>query len=245
MLILKVAICDDDEVYRKDILHHLFEYMFKTDIELSISEYESGDALLSDYHSKGDFDLVFLDVEMPGKNGLKIADEIRNFDKELYIVYVSSYPQYMQDSFKVHPYYYLSKPVTFENIAHVLSDIVDSVKDKNVLYSVINSNGDEIPVNIKRIIYIETLDSKSKTLIFHLNSEKIIGKGTISEWERKLNNCEFYLCNRNTLVSILNVKYIKGNEVVLNNSDVITMSRNKTKELKKKFSKLIITYNNV
>ena len=65
MLILKVAICDDDEVYRKDILHHLFEFMFKTDIELNISEYESGDALLGNYHSKGDFDLLFLDVEIP------------------------------------------------------------------------------------------------------------------------------------------------------------------------------------
>ena len=111
----KTAICDDNITEINILTNYLKQYEIEYDIEFKTDLYSSADALIEKYISVGMYDLLFLDVEMPGKNGLDAASIIRQRgDRDVRIIFVSNYPEYMQDSFNVQAFHYLSKPLSYE-----------------------------------------------------------------------------------------------------------------------------------
>ena len=94
---LNIAICDDDEAaieYLKSCITHFY---FAFDVEVSISTFTSGRAFLDSYTEKGQYQLIFMDVEMPELNGLDTASILRStIDRYALLVFVSNYPEYMQ-----------------------------------------------------------------------------------------------------------------------------------------------------
>lgn len=118
---LNIAICDDDEAaieYLKSCITHFY---FAFDVEVSISTFTNGRAFLDSYTEKGQYQLIFMDVEMPELNGLDTASILRStIDRYALLVFVSNYPEYMQKSFTVRAFYYLTKPYTTEDVEEVL-----------------------------------------------------------------------------------------------------------------------------
>lgn len=89
---LNIAICDDDEAaieYLKSCITHFY---FAFDVEVSISTFTSGRAFLDSYTEKGQYQLIFMDVEMPELNGLDTASILRStIDRYALLVFVSNY----------------------------------------------------------------------------------------------------------------------------------------------------------
>ena len=123
---LNIAICDDDEAaieYLKSCITHFY---FAFDVEVSISTFTSGRAFLDSYTEKGQYQLIFMDVEMPELNGLDTASILRStIDRYALLVFVSNYPEYMQKSFTVRAFYYLTKPYTSEDVEEVLKNAIN------------------------------------------------------------------------------------------------------------------------
>ncbi len=107
-MIFKVAICDDEANDIFLLKNHLQKIGADLDIDFEITTYNDSRLLLSDYVLPGTFHILFLDVEMPEPNGIAAAQRIRSLpDRDVRIVFVSSYPQYMKDSFNVQTFQYL------------------------------------------------------------------------------------------------------------------------------------------
>lgn len=123
---LNIAICDDDEAaieYLKSCITHFY---FAFDVEVSISTFTSGRTFLDSYTEKGQYQLIFMDVEMPELNGLDTASILRStIDRYALLVFVSNYPEYMQKSFTVRAFYYLTKPYTTEDVEEVLKNAIN------------------------------------------------------------------------------------------------------------------------
>ena len=110
---LKIAICDDCEKDRKHMMQLLLSYAFVHECDFHIEEFQNGKGLQERYRTRDTFQIIFIDIEMPDESGIDVADRIkRNVDHDVKVVFVSNYPEYMQDSFKVHPYHFLQKQVT-------------------------------------------------------------------------------------------------------------------------------------
>lgn len=239
---LKIAICDDDIKDCSIIHHHLEHYGIQFDIDYQIREYTSAEQLLLDYNKSYPFHILFLDVEMPIMNGLELAKHIRQHkDKQVIIVFISNYPRYMQDSFEVHPFHYLTKPVNEQEFQKVMSQIVQEFETSTIHKVVIHEDKQEELVNINDLLYIEAQNGKKGQLSFVLSDKTLQSKGVLIDWEKELSPHHFILCHRGILVNINHIHYIKERNVVLKNGIILPLSRRKEKELRMLFSKHILT----
>ena len=107
---LNIAICDDDTndiaIMKKNIL----QYTIETDNNIVVSSYFSASDILSDYKNHL-YQIVLLDIEMPDINGMELARQLRDMDDDLLIIFTTSYPEYMHESFEVQPFQFITKPV--------------------------------------------------------------------------------------------------------------------------------------
>lgn len=119
---VKIAVCDDE----KNIRSYLVSLIRKQNIECSIMEYASADEYLADGR---EHDLIFLDIEMEGSDGMGLARHIRGMDacRQPIIIFVTGYEKYVYDAFDVGAFQYLVKPVDEQKFADVFSRAVAQI----------------------------------------------------------------------------------------------------------------------
>lgn len=167
---------------------------------------------------------------MPDGSGITLADVIkRNFDHHVMIVFVSNYPKYMQDSFAVHPYHFLQKPVPEVEMKQLLSDILEEYTKNLSLISVVDGYDREYTLNLKDVYYIEVKNAKSKELCFHMREDVVPAKGTITTWSSMLDETMFMMCSRTVLVNLSHIHYLKDCTIIFDNGASVSMSRRNRK----------------
>lgn len=244
-MILKIAICDDDKNESASLYSLLNTYQMMNDIDFELSSFSSGKSLLDTYTAPGTFHVLFLDVEMPELDGIKIAELIRGMkDRRVIIVFVSNYPEYMQDSFSVHPYHYLQKPVSQEKIISLMNNIIEDIQEEKILCTLIQNDLSEETINLKDVLYIETIDAKHEILKFHLNNRSITTKGILAKWEKELSEHNFFLCYRGFLVNLIHIHFFDNRELVLDNEERIPMSRKNEKLLRDLYLNRVVILKN-
>ena len=120
---VKIAVCDDSKYMRGEVRKRILQYSMKKDFDYTVEEYEVGEKLIE---SEVKYDLIFMDYEFEdnGANGLEIARKIREDDKNSTIVFVSSYPSIVFDTFEVGTFRFLIKPIDDKKF----NDVLDSSK---------------------------------------------------------------------------------------------------------------------
>ena len=120
---LRIAICDD-ETDARDALRFQLEKILIEDAEEIVYEFSSGTNAASWLaNHPGEIDLLFLDVEMKGLNGMETAEKIRTFDEQILIVFVTGYSDYVFDGYLVGALDYLMKPVSEEKLRQLIGRI--------------------------------------------------------------------------------------------------------------------------
>ena len=116
-----VAICDDEAIFREELRSILFAYKAERRLHIDVYQYSNGEALLSD---KKIFDIVFLYQQMPGLNGMQVARTLRSRSISCSIVFVTSYPDFVYESFEVQPFRFLRKPVSSDEINDLMNTFI-------------------------------------------------------------------------------------------------------------------------
>lgn len=233
---LKIAVCDDNINDRENLKSTLLNYYFANDIELSVDLFASGKELLDHYRKSEDYQIILLDIEMPQASGIEIAETIRStIDRHAVIIFISNYPQYMQDSFRVHPFYYIMKPFTSEDIFQLMDNIVKEIESSHIIYSLISTEQGDVTINIRDVLYIEASDSRNSILSFHFSDYLLTTKGTIVHWQGQLAKYNFYQCCRSILLNLRHIHYFNKGSIVLDNGESVPVSRKKERELKTLF----------
>lgn len=214
-------------------------------IDLQLAGFFNGKALLDTYTSPGMFHVLFLDVEMPELNGIQTAELIRKMrDRRVMIVFVSNYPEYMQESFSVHPYYYMQKPISLEKVIHLMNNIIQDIEDEKILRTLIQNDQSEETINLKDVLYIETADGKRELLQFHFHDRCITTRGIITKWEKELADYNFLLCHRGILVNLIHIHFFNQGNLVLSNGESIPMSRKYEKKLRDLYLNRVVILKN-
>ena len=226
-MILNVAICDDEENDIDIISDYLFKYQMIHDVDFNISRL---------------FQLLFIDVEMPELSGLDVAKRIRKLpDRDVTIVFVSNYPEYMQNSFDVQAFQYLSKPLSYEKFNMVMNNIIEDFNSTHTVQFIIKTDLSEEVIYLHKIIYIHTIDAHLKRLEIVLEDHSIETIGTLSEWEISLKDYNFILSHRGYLVNTSQIHYFEDKKLIMNNGDAIPVSRRKEKEIRTLFAHICIS----
>ncbi len=224
-MLLNVAICDDNKEMQEKLKAFLLEYQFEKDIDFNITCFDDGVSLLASPNIQG-FELVLLDVELPGINGLDTAKKLKQqYDKHVNIIFISSYPQYMQDSFLVHPFYYMCKPIAYEDFCRILDSLLDEITDTSNMVTLIKTDLSEALIHVSDILFIEISYGKRNELIFHTLKEIIVTSGILTDWIKKLEPYGFWQCFRSILVNIRHIHQVNNNKITLNNGTSLPLSR--------------------
>lgn len=196
---LRIAVCDDDLQELSRISRLLKEYQEEKDTALHLDTYSGAIELLETMKS-GDYDILLLDVLMPGINGMQTAHEIRGFDRDIKIIFLTSSPEFAVESYAVDAYYYLLKPATQVRLFPILDKLLSEASRSQEALSIKLSSG-MIRILFNRLEYLEIM---SKKLYFHLvdGSVKEV-YGSLSEYEKTLlDRKEFIKTHRSYIVNM-------------------------------------------
>lgn len=237
----KVAICDDEENEIRFLKDDLRKIGASLDIDFEITEYNNSRLLLSDYTKPGTFHILFLDVEMPEPNGIVAAQRIRRMpDRDVRIVFVSNYPQYMKDSFNVQTFQYLTKPYTYKELQSVVLQLAEDFEESKTSCLLLKTDLSEELVNVNDIIFIECLNAKKKTLLVHLADHTIEASGSINDLENELETPELVSPCRGFLINLKHLHYFQDDSVIMRDKSVIPLSRRKKKNILELFNKNLL-----
>lgn len=159
-MILRIGICDDVQMNIACLTEHIRHYMASYNVQFEIESFTSGEKLLQAQKERP-FHILLLDIEMPQINGITIAKYLRDelYD-DVFIVFVTSYPEYMQESFEVQPFQFLTKPVTYGTVEKLLSDIIRRYQHSHITKIIVDYYGAEHLIPINDIIYMNTIKSE-------------------------------------------------------------------------------------
>lgn len=165
---MRIAICDDDILIIKQI-ENLIKTFFETkSIKCpEIISFSSGESLLADEGAK---DILFLDIEMPGINGIYVGKELKKANDRIIIFIVTSYPEYLDEAMRFHVFRYLSKPLEKRRFFRNMKDAVD-------LYNTITV---KVPIETRQGIH--TLPASSIIMI-EAQGRKVTVHTTLHDFE--------------------------------------------------------------
>lgn len=120
---MRIAICDDDVLAVGQLESYIRAFFETKNLKCpEIISFSSGESLLAD---KKDIDILFLDIEMPGINGIYVGKELKRANDRLIIFIVTSYPEYLDEAMRFHVFRYLSKPLDRQRFFRNMKDAVD------------------------------------------------------------------------------------------------------------------------
>lgn len=234
---MKVAICDDELTYcgtlESDLLKISEKYI---NLAVDIDVYQSGEEMLRMVEEeKVRPHILFLDMEMAGMNGIETARKLRNKDRSMLIIYVTSYDKYTMDSFEVSPFRYLLKPVDYERIEQVFSAAIDEILNNHAILF-FKSNNEQIQVNCEKIISIVSENGRMLRVITSDAQPKNLFYAKIKDIEKQLNPFVFVKINQGTIINLNFVHIISSDEVHLTTGEIIPISRGRKKAVKEVYS---------
>ena len=224
---IKIAICDDE--------HHQAEYnkmlvnkwAGENNISVTIDMFESAENFKSAWRENNIYDILLLDIEMSGQNGVELAREIRQSDSKLVIIFITGYTDYISEGYDVSALHYLMKPISEYKFFELLDKAYKSLtQSKNFL--IVNSSGKDCKVMFDDILYIEAV--KHYVNIVTADGTEYEVRRNISSIEKELDN-SFFRCQRSYIVMLKHIKHISKTDVLLDNGKIISLSRNIYKDL--------------
>ena len=230
-----VGICDDDSSFRQFVKSTILGIVLVNE-SLEIMEYSSGEALLNSVVMKKVPDILFLDVEMSGKNGLETAEILRNQNEDMIIIFASNYREYILKSFYVKAFYFLVKPVSKEDLITEFQRAIKELQNDRFCYE-FNYNGTVKRMLIHEIYY---LSAYYRDIHVFTGNREYIFEGKLKEEEEKLTKYGFIRVHQGFLVNMRYIKDIGEKQIELVNGTKVDISVRKRSEVKRAYSKYLL-----
>lgn len=233
---LKIAICDDDKkaaVELKDVIR-LYEAQRANNEAFLIDVFLSGVSLLDKFN---DYDLIFLDIDMPGLNGISAAKRIRATNLQVGIIYVTSHYKYTLEALAVHAFNYLTKPFSNDQLFLALDEYQGSLisKEPKKIFTFITDNPAWVPVCLEAdsILYFECEKRQSNGNIKVVTVGGVLHiRSTIKELASITEPYAFVASHKSFIVNMAHIWQIKGFAITMDNGDEVVIAQKKASEFR-------------
>lgn len=229
-----VVIVEDQPTHLNSLCEMLSLYEKENDVGFSVVSYSDIETFLTEY--KKNYDIVFMDIELPGMNGMDGARRLREIDEVTVLIFVTCIAQFAVEGYAVNAMDYILKPVTYKDFSIKLDRALDCVEKNRDRYIVVKNRNNIIKMNISDVIYVE---SRGHHGIFHLISGKEVDVCiTLHKLAQELSKYGFSLCNSCYIVNMRYIASITNNLIIMTDNSGLPISRGK----KKSFLDEFLTY---
>lgn len=214
-----------------------------------ISQFPNAESFLFEWEENRVWDVLFLDIQMPGIDGVELARKIREQDDRTAIIFVTGISDYMQEGYEVSALHYLVKPVDASKISACLDRVMkehgENAKEKMFLLDAEDvtegAPGERktVKISAKEILYIESFAHETE---LHTGQGVYRVREGIGTWQKRLADSGFAGSHRSYLVNLLYVLRVEKKEVVLDTEERLPLSRRNRNEFNTAFIRFYSRY---
>lgn len=227
-----IALCDDEETGLEQMERFLAEYKEKTGSpEYETQHFQTGEALL-ECIEKGECtpDLLLLDIFMPGKNGIEVAQGIRRCGKNMPIIFQTMSTDYALNAYELDAIQYLVKPLDQKKFFHAMDNALEKIQKGKEHQILLKQPGGVRRLRPDEIIYCE---SQKNYQILYLEKEECKIRMTAGElWGILEKSPQFGRCGRSFILNMNHIVSLEREMVLMDNNKRIYVPKNKTAEFK-------------
>ncbi|WP_312635958.1 LytTR family DNA-binding domain-containing protein [Oscillibacter sp.] len=213
---MKVAIVEDEMPHAEALQELLRQWSEERQVLIDVALFGSGEAISS---ACGDpFDLVFMDIQMDGMNGISVARQLRQQDFHGQLVFLTSFSEYVFDGYEVQALNYFMKPVPYEKIAKCMDYVEQKLHDDHYTF---RDHDLVTRIAYSKIIYFCSANHYTQIITTEgdfrqRESLQIVFSHLPSR---------FLFCHRTIIINMEHISKLKGRELVLSNGVIVPISQ--------------------
>ena len=229
---IRIAVCDDSPEFLQQAVNMVERWSEESGVPAEIYRFDNGDALLVK-NAVTHMDIIFLDIIMPLQSGIDTAKELRQSDKAVKIIFLTSSPEFALDSYEVKAQDYLLKPVTYEKVKETLTECSHTFEEepKNIVL--------KTAFGYQKLYFhdMEYAEAQNKRVVFYLRTGKTVesAESLHSLEDRLCLNDGFFKCHRSYLVYLPNVDHFSMTEIITKSGRSIPIARGYGKAFKEAY----------
>lgn len=220
---INVGIIEDDELAAARLAEMLELYGREKNAALSLNRFVGAESVIGNH--SGNFDVLFIDIELSGIDGISAAKEIRKSDEKVIIVFVTNVARFAVEGYSVGALDYIVKPVNKTRLFSAMNSVMKKLERLRSVKIAVSTAGGAVFLDSSEITYVEVF---GHCLVYHTGTEKIAEWAPLSRAEKILSNYGFARCSKSCLVNLRYVTGIDGDEAVVAGKK-IKIGRNKRK----------------
>lgn len=219
----KIAIVEDNAAAAGKLDGFLKRYAEENREQFEITVFGDAFDFLDGYRQI--YDMVFMDIELPGMDGMEAAGRLRQIDRKVTLIFVTNMAGFAVKGYEVDAADYVVKPVHYGDFELKLKRVIARHKEADEAILVVRQGG-YLRLRLREIRYVEVRGHK---LIFHTQDGEVSGSGTLLETEEKLKDKGFLRCNKCYLVNQKHIAAVEGYALIMSGGEELQISRPRKK----------------
>ena len=230
---MNIAIVDDSKKDAALLKGYVEQFCAEQEEAVQIFVYRDGLDFLDEMGKN--FDIVFMEVEMPHLNGIQTAREMRKTDETTVLVFITNMAQYAIHGYEVNAIEYMVKPVGYYNFADKMTKALRFVRRDKEKILLLKGDDTVAKIPLWEVYYLE----KDKNYImFHTKKELYRERGSMVEMEEKLQGARFAKSCSGCLVNLKHVSKM-SKDMVFVHGEGLSLSRSQRKEFVSAFTEFL------
>lgn len=230
--VMRLMIVDDDSCFTELFLEEVNKNLMLNNIVGSIKTFHNAENFLMEMSENPDCDVVFLDIEMPGMNGLKLAEKIREQKWKCEIIFLTSHTEYALEGYEFQPFYFIDKLDYKEKTKKIIPRIKEKTESFNGNFYEIEKENEYRKIYYKDLI---CLVKEGKYIFLYTKDEVFKERKTLDNILKEMDCADLLQVNRGSAVNMSEVVSFVGDEMEMRNGLKIPVSHTKMKEIKSRF----------
>lgn len=212
---IKIAIVEDEEAQRTALKNYLEKYGEEHGYSFTIKTFSNAISFLDNYPA--DYAAVFMDIRMPYMNGMDAAHRLRELDKSVIIVFVTSLMQYAINGYEVNALDYIVKPITYGDFALKMARLVKRLPENGETRLIIPTSSGKVKLNPSEILWLESVGHH---VVYHTAEGNYTRYSSLTAAEKELRGLGFFRCSSCYVVNLVYVKGVKGYTVTVGGDEL-------------------------
>lgn len=231
---MKIAICDDEEEYIRDVERHINQYCFEHGVTVEIYKYNNGKDLLEENVK---FNIAFLDIEMDEMNGIEIGRRLQKSNPEIVLIYVTAYEHYLDDALDLGITRFFSKPIDSQRFYKGFERAINKADNAEIIFHIKDQHNGNVTIRSNDIVYVEITGRKTK--VVDKNGKEYYSRDNIKDWQKKLSKSYFISPHHSFIINSNYITYFQKDYIKLNDKYTIPLAYSKRVEFRRKYMMML------